>query len=63
MRARCDTYVGTAVGQAAELEGVPYDYDAATDDATPETLATGLLEWLARHPTPAAVRRAGPVGR
>ncbi len=54
-RARGDRYLGTAVRQAAELEGIPYDYDVTTDDARPDALAADLLAWLATDPTPAAL--------
>ena len=54
-RARRDRFLGTAARQAAELEGVPYDYEVVTDHATPEALAKDLLAWLATQPSPLAL--------
>lgn len=54
-RDRGDRFLGTAARQAAELEGVPFDYDVATDHTTADALAVALLEWLSTNPTPVAL--------
>ena len=56
-RERGDRFLGTAARQSAELEGVPYDYDVVTENATPEVLAKDLLAWLGTKPTPLALRK------
>lgn len=56
-RERGDRFLATAARQWAELEGVPYDYDVATENATPELLAKDLLAWLGTKPAPLALRK------
>jgi chloramphenicol 3-O-phosphotransferase len=62
-RERGDRFLGTAARQSVELEGVPYDYDVVTENATPDVLAEDLLAWLSTKPTPLALRKLADCSR
>lgn len=54
-QSRGDRVIGTASRQAAELDGLPFDYEVLTDHKTPDVLAAGVLVWLGTDPRPDAV--------
>jgi hypothetical protein len=58
-QARGDRFLGTAGRQAAELEGVPFDYDVVTDHEAADDLAAQLLAWLESEPAPIALAELG----